>query len=137
MVKSIDFVQVADWFNAYVLKEHPEKEQLREEWLKSDNKWAARSGWSLTAGKVAKSVEGLDLEKLLDQIEKEMPTVLPEIQWTMNTALAYIGIYHPKHRKRAIDIGDKLGIYRDYPVSKGCTSPFAPVWINEIVSRQM
>jgi hypothetical protein len=27
-------------------------------------------------------------------------------------------------------IGEKLGIYRDYPCSPGCTSPFAPIWIN-------
>jgi hypothetical protein len=52
----------------------------------------------------------------------------------MNFCLAGIGIHFPKHRKRAI--GHKLGIYRDYPVSKGCTSPFAPIWIKEIVSRQ-
>ena len=38
--------------------------------------------------------------------------------------------------KRALAIGESLGIYRDYPVSKGCTSPFAPIWINEMVSRQ-
>ena len=37
---------------------------------------------------------------------------------------------------RALAIGEKLGIYRDYPVSKGCTSPFAPIWINEMVRRQ-
>lgn len=54
----------------------------------------------------------------------------------MNSALAQIGINFPKHRKRAIDIGESLGIYRDYPVSKGCTSPFAPVWINEMVRRK-
>ena len=51
----------------------------------------------------------------------------PEVQWTMNNTLATIGIHFPKHRKRAIAIGEKLGIYRDYPVSKGCTSPFAPI----------
>ncbi len=136
LIMSIDFVQVADWFNAYVLKDHPEKEGLREIWIDSDNKWAARSGWSLTAGKVVKGAEGLDLEKLLDRIGKEIPTAPPEIQWTMNTVLIYIGIYYPMYRKRAIDMGNKLGIYRDYPVSKGCTSPFAPVWINEMVSRQ-
>ena len=39
-------------------------------------------------------------------------------------------------RKRAIAIGERLGIYRDYPVSKGCTSPFAPIWIQEMVRRQ-
>jgi 3-methyladenine DNA glycosylase AlkD len=54
----------------------------------------------------------------------------------MNNTLATIGVHFPKHRKRAIAIGEKLGIYRDYPVSKGCTSPFAPIWINFMVSRQ-
>ena len=42
----------------------------------------------------------------------------------------------PQLRKRAIAIGEKLGVYRDYPVSKGCTSPFAPIWIDYMVSRQ-
>ncbi|MBN2731290.1 MAG: DNA alkylation repair protein [Balneolaceae bacterium] len=136
MVKSIDFVQVADWFNAYVLKKHPEKESLREKWMNADSKWAARAGWSLTAGKIARDPGGLNLSKVLDHIEAEMPRAAPEVQWTMNTALAKIGINFPEYRKRAIDIGERLGIYRDYPVSKGCTSPFAPIWINEMVSRQ-
>lgn len=135
MVKSIAFVQVADWFNAYILKAHPENELLREKWLEADHVWAARSGWSLTAGRIARDPAGLDLIGILDRIEAEMPDAAPEIQWTMNTALAQVGIHHPEHRKRAIDIGERLGIYRDYPVSKGCTSPFAPIWINEMVSR--
>jgi 3-methyladenine DNA glycosylase AlkD len=58
------------------------------------------------------------------------------VQWTMNACLAEIGIHFPEHRKRAIAIGEKLGAYRDYPVSKGCTSPFAPIWINEMVRRR-
>jgi 3-methyladenine DNA glycosylase AlkD len=65
-----------------------------------------------------------------------MGTADPVVQWTMNSALAEIGIHFPKLRKRAIAIGEKLGIYRDYPVSKGCTSPFAPIWINFMVSRK-
>lgn len=136
MVESINFVQVADWFNAYVLKEHPEKETLREEWMDSDNVWAARAGWSLTAGRIARDPKGLNLDKILDRIASEMVKTAPEVQWTMNTALAQIGINFPEYRKRAIDIGEDLGIYRDYPTSKGCTSPFAPIWINEMVSRQ-
>ena len=60
----------------------------------------------------------------------------PQAQWTMNTCLATIGIHHEEHRERALAIGEALGIYRDYPTSKGCTSPFAPIWINEMVSRQ-
>jgi 3-methyladenine DNA glycosylase AlkD len=136
MVRSITFSRVADWINSYVVAKHPDKETLREEWLVADDRWAARAGWHLTAERVAKDPDGLDLPALLDRIEAEMADAAPEVQWTMNNTLAAIGIHVPKLRKRAIAIGEKLGIYRDYPVSKGCTSPFAPIWINFMVSRQ-
>jgi len=127
---------VADWLIAYVVRQHPDKETLRQKWMARDDRWAARAGWDLTSERVAKSPDGLDLPALLDRLESEMASADPEVQWTMNMTLATIGIHFPKHRKRAIAIGEKLGVYRDYPVSKGCTSPFAPVWIDFMVSRQ-
>lgn len=136
LVRSISFAHVADWLNSYVVSQHPDKERLRQGWMSAKDRWAARSGWHLTAERVAKSPDGLDVPALLNRIESEMATAAPEVQWTMNNTLAAIGIHSPKLRKRAIDIGEKLGIYRDYPVSKGCTSPFAPIWINAIVSRK-
>ena len=136
MVRSVSFVRVADWLNSYVVRQHPEKESLRQEWMSVDDRWAARAAWDLTAERVGKSPEGLDLPALLARIESEMASAKPEVQWTMNNTLAAIGIHFAKHRKRAIAIGEKLGIYRDYPVSKGCTSPFAPIWIKAMVSRQ-
>lgn len=136
MVRSISFAHVADWLHSYVVKNHPDKESLRQAWMEDDDPWAARAGWGLTAGRVVKSPEGLDLVGLLDRIESEMGSAAPEVQWTMNSCLAEIGIHFPKHRKRALAIGEKLGIYRDYPCSKGCTSPFAPIWINAMVARQ-
>lgn len=136
MVRSITFVRVADWLIAYVLRQHPDKETLRKDWMATDDRWAARAAWDLTAERVAKSPDGLDLPALLDRIESEMAGAAPEVQWTMNNTLATIGIHFPKLRKRAIAIGEKLGVYRDYPVSKGCTSPFAPIWINFMVNRQ-
>ena len=136
MVKSERFTQVADWFYSYVIKLHPDNELLRQEWMKTDDVMSARAGWNLTSGRVSRNPEGLDLSSLLDRIESEMPGAAPEVQWTMNMTLAQIGINHQEYRERALKIGEKLGIYRDFPVSKGCTSPFAPIWINEIVSRQ-
>src|SRR5262245_32532892 len=136
LVRSISFAHVADWLISYVVKQHPDKEALRQEWMAADGRWAARAGWGLTAERVVKGPEGLDLPGLLDRIESEMADADPVVQWTMNSALAEIGIHFPEHRKRAIAIGEKLGIYRDYPVSKGCTSPFAPIWIEAMVSRQ-
>ncbi len=141
MVRAARFAWVADWLNAYIVKEQPpaDKETLRIKWMKDDDGWAARAGWNLTASKInkgGKDAAELDLPGLLDRIELEMADAPPETQWTMNAALAAIGIHHAKHRKRAIAIGEKLGIYRDYPCSKGCTSPFAPIWINEMVKRK-
>jgi 3-methyladenine DNA glycosylase AlkD len=136
MLRAIDIAQIAEWFNSYIVKKHPDKESLRQQWMTADNRWVARAAWSLTAERVSKNAEGLDLPALLTRIEAEMPDAAPEVQWTMNSTLASIGIHFPKHRKRALAIGEKLGIYRDYPVSKGCTSPFAPIWITEMVKRQ-
>lgn len=73
---------------------------------------------------------------LLDRIESELATAAAPEPWTMKTCLAMIGSHFPEHRKRALSIGEKLGIYRDDPVSKGCTSPFAPIWIAEMVRRR-
>ena len=33
MVRSIAFVRVADWLIAYVVRQHPDKEMLRQEWM--------------------------------------------------------------------------------------------------------
>lgn len=136
MVRSVTFVRVADWLSSYVVAKHPHNEALREAWMSSDDRWAARAGWDLTARRVAKTPEGLDLPALLDRIESEMAGAEPEVQWTMNNTLAAIGIHFSSLRRRAVSIGENLGIYRDYPVSKGCTSPFAPIWIDEMVRRQ-
>ncbi|MCF2443557.1 DNA alkylation repair protein [Dyadobacter sp. CY345] len=135
MVKSEKFTHVADWLYSYVIKDFPETESFRKDWMNSENVMAARAGWSLTSGCVARNPELLDLPAVLDRIEEEMADAAPEVQWTMNSTLANIGIRFPEHRSRALAIGEKLGIYRNYPVSKGCTSPFAPIWINEIVGR--
>ena len=136
MVRSVAFVRVADWLNSYVVRQHPDKEALRQKWMAAEDRWLARAGWDLTAERVGKSPDGLDLPALLTRIEAEMASADPVVQWTMNNTLAGIGIHFAKHRKRAMAIGEELGIYRDYPVSKGCTSPFAPIWIDAMVSRQ-
>jgi 3-methyladenine DNA glycosylase AlkD len=136
MTRSTTCAQVADWLNAYVVAKHPEKDALRQKWMKAKDPWAARAGWNLTASRVNKDADGLDLPALLDRIEKEMPRAKPEVQWTMNNTLAAIGIHHPEHRQRAIAIGETIGLYRDWPVSKGCTPPYVPVWVEAMVQRE-
>ena len=54
----------------------------------------------------------------------------------MNHCLAEIGIHHASLRARAIKIGERLAVHIDYPASPGCTPPYAPVWIAEMVRRR-
>jgi 3-methyladenine DNA glycosylase AlkD len=136
MARSTTCAQVAEWLNAYVVAQHPEKESLRGKWMKEKDRWAARAGWHLTASRVNKDAGGLDLAALLDRIEKELPKAAPEVQWTMNNTLAAIGIRDAALRRRAVAIGEKIGLYRDWPVSKGCTPPYVPVWVEFMVKRK-
>jgi len=53
----------------------------------------------------------------------------------MNFCLAELGINHAAFRDEAIAIGERIGAYRDYPTSKGCISPFVPLWVAAIVHR--
>lgn len=136
LTRSTTCSQVADWLNAYVVAKHPARESLREKWMNAKDRWAARAGWSLTAQRVTKDADGLDLNALLDRIEAQLPKARPEVQWTMNNTLGAIGITHAALRRRAIDIGEKIGLYRDWPVSKGCTPPYVPVWVEAMVARK-
>jgi 3-methyladenine DNA glycosylase AlkD len=135
LTRTTTFAHVADWMNSYVVAKHPDKEALREKWMASKERWTARAGWNLTASGINKGADGLDPAALLDRIEQELPTARPEVQWTMNTTLGTIGIKHPRLRKRAVAIGEKIGLYKDWPVSKGCTPPYVPVWVEAMVKR--
>src|SRR5688572_28635034 len=44
LTRSTTCAQVADWLNSYVVAQHPQKESLREKWMKAKDRWAARAG---------------------------------------------------------------------------------------------
>ena len=128
--------KVHDWLVGYVVGKGPHAEALRTAWLEDADPVVASAGWALTADRVAKKPEGLDLATLLDRIEAAMADAHDRLQWAMNTCLARIGIEHPEHRDRALAIGERLGVLRDYPTPPNCTSPYAPEWIGEMVRRK-
>jgi len=136
MLRQSRAAKVHDWLVGYVVKKSPYAEDLRVAWTADPDPVVASAGWALTSERVAKKPEGLDLPGLLDTIEAHMKNAPDRLQWSMNTCLAQIGIQHAGHRARAIDIGERLEVLKDYPTPPNCTSPFAPIWINEIVRRQ-
>nr|WP_258047061.1 DNA alkylation repair protein [Streptomyces sp. SM13] len=128
--------KVHDWLVNYVVKKSPHAEELRLAWTEDPDPVVASAGWALTTERVAKKPEGLDLAGLLDTVEAEMKDAPDRLQWAMNHCLAQIGIQHPGHRARAIAVGERLEVLKDYPTPPNCTSPYAPAWIAEMVRRQ-
>lgn len=136
MVREARAPKVLDWLTNYVVKKSPHAEQLRLPWLADPESDVAAAGWALTSDRVVRRPAGIDLPGLLDVIESDMKTAPDRLQWAMNTCLAQIGIEHPEHRARAMEIGHRLEVLKDYPTPPRCTSPYAPVWIEEMVRRR-
>jgi 3-methyladenine DNA glycosylase AlkD len=136
MLRAARTPKVQDWLVNYVVKKGPHAEALRLAWSADPDPVVASAGWALTTERVAKEPEGLDLTGLLDVVEAQMKEAPDRLQWEMNHCLAQIGIEHAALRARAIDIGERLEVLKDYPTPPNCTSPFAPIWIAEMVGRQ-
>ncbi|MDQ0147354.1 DNA alkylation repair protein [Pseudarthrobacter niigatensis] len=136
MLRDARAPKLQDWLVNYVVKKSPHGEELRTAWLADADPAVAAAGWALTSDRVVKKPGGLDLPALLDTIEAEMKDAPDRLQWAMNTCLAQIGIEHSAYRKRATAIGERLEVLKDYPTPPGCTSPFAPAWIGEMVRRK-
>ena len=136
MLREARVPKVHDWLVNYIVKKHPDAEELRVLWFGDEDPVVASAGWALTSERVAKTPEGLDLDDLLRIIEAHMKDAPDRLQWAMNECLAQIGIRHPEYRARALAIGEELEVLKDYPTPPGCTSPYAPIWITEMVRRQ-
>lgn len=74
--------------------------------------------------------------ELLDVLEKDMTDESEDVQWAMNFLAGQIGVYQPEFRDRCIALGEKLGLYKDEVVSKGCTPSYLPEFIRIEVEKR-
>lgn len=132
LAKALSYYTTTDWFVKNVVKLLPFKGELCTKWAASKDEYLGRAGWTLMAGELANN----DPEALLDTIEKRMKSAPFRLQEPMNYCLVKIAVDYPKLRKRAIAIANKLEVLKDYPVPKGCTSPFAPIWIDYLLTHR-
>lgn len=108
---------------------------IYEEWYRSGNLYQERIAWKIMAYLASeKSLDKLDY--YLDLIEEEMLNTEFLIQEMMNMTLVYIAVYNEEYYKRCINIAEKLGLYKNQVVAKGCTNAYAINWINALMKRQ-
>jgi len=127
---------LADWLMANQLNKDKETIKLIESWQQSSSAIQRRIFWYRQArlrwtGKTPPN----NSNDLLIVIERELANEQPTVQWAMNFAAAQIGIHEPEYRSRCIKLGEKHGLYKDEPVSKGCTPSYLPECIRIEVEK--
>lgn len=128
--------QLLDWTIANVIMKKAALKNEAAKWRDDPSTLRQRVFWSVQARSVRAENHALN-EQLLEHIERALPTAPEKVQWNMNWCAAQIGIADERLRARCVALGERLGLYRDYPVSKGCTSPFLPIWIGSVVGKQV
>ena len=127
--------QLLDWLIANVIMKKAALKNETAKWRDDPSIIRQRVFWSVQARSVR--VENHELnEQLLEHIERHLPTAGEKVRWNMNWCAAQVGIADERLRGRCIALGERLGLYRDYPVSKGCTSPYLPSWIGAVVGKK-
>ncbi|HVG46085.1 MAG TPA: DNA alkylation repair protein [Longimicrobium sp.] len=127
--------QLLDWMIANVIMKKAGLKNETAKWRSDPSTIKQRVFWSVQARSVRAENHALN-EQLLEHIERGLPTAPEKVQWNMNWCAAQIGIADERLRSRCIALGERLGLYRDYKVSKGCTSPYLPIWIGSVVGKQ-
>jgi 3-methyladenine DNA glycosylase AlkD len=127
--------QLLDWMIANVIMKKPALKNETAKWRDDPSTLKQRVFWSVHARSIRAENHELN-EQLLEHIEQELAGATGTVQWNMNWCAAQIGIADERLRSRCIALGERLGLYRDYKVSKGCTSPFLPIWIGSVVGKK-
>jgi 3-methyladenine DNA glycosylase AlkD len=127
--------QLLDWMIANVIMKKASLKAETEKWRSERSTLRQRVFWSVQARSIRGGNHAAN-ERLLERIEQELGSADEKVQWNMNWCAAQIGIADERLRGRCIQLGERLGLYRDYPVSKGCTSPFLPIWIGSVVGKK-
>lgn len=122
--------QLADWLLANQLSKDKRLASLMTTWECHPSSVMRRLFWYHQArlrwmGQVPPS----NTEELMASLESRMADEEPEVQWTMNFCAGWIGIHEPDYRARCVTLGERLGLYKDEKVSKGCTPSYLPEFI--------
>lgn len=96
-----------------------------------------RSAWNAAiANVVTKKYNETQFEQILNVIEKTILKKDELVQYAMNRCVVEIGVRNEVFTDRCFTLGESLGLYKDMKVSKGCTSPYIPDWMNAVLKRK-
>jgi 3-methyladenine DNA glycosylase AlkD len=111
--------------------------ELFEDWLHHSDLMHQRAAWNSAIVQVhRKRLTDVEAKELIDYIEAHLVDTPELVKYAMNRCLVEIGVNYKAYTERCLDIGARLGVYKEVMVAKGCTSPYAPDWINAVLRRK-
>ncbi|HEM3164128.1 TPA: DNA alkylation repair protein, partial [Streptococcus suis 92-1191] len=130
-------VNVLDKLASIILSKRKDSRDWEETLLAQKPAIFQRIGWFLRAKYFAgRTASNQEIEETLDHIRQHLQTADPLIQWTMNQCLVEIAVAYPNYLEQGLAIGQELAVYADMKVPKGCTSAYAPDWIEALLRRK-
>ncbi|HEL2510461.1 DNA alkylation repair protein [Streptococcus suis] len=130
-------INVLDKLASIILSKRKDSRNWEETLLTKDQAIFQRLGWFLRAKYFAgKTATNQEIEETLDHIRQHLQTADPLVQWTMNQCLVEIAVTYPDYLEQGLVIGQELAVYSDMKVPKGCTSAYAPDWIEALLRRK-
>lgn len=130
-------VNVLDKLASIILSKRKDSKDWEEYLLIQDQAIFQRLGWFLRAKYFAgRTASNQEIEESLDHIRQHLQTADPLVQWTMNQCLVEIAVTYPDYLEQGLAIGQELAVYANMKVPKGCTSAYAPDWIEALLRRK-
>lgn len=130
-------VNVLDKLASLILSKRKDSKVWEELLLNKEEPVFQRLGWFLRAKYFAgKTASNQEIKETLDHIRQYLQTTDPLVQWTMNQCLVEIAVAYPDYLEQGLAIGQELAVYSDMKVPKGCTSAYAPDWIEALLRRK-
>lgn len=102
------------------------------------NDFEGKVYWALIVNEIAQSKK-IDPELalyVLTQCKEGLASAPEKTQWMMNRALSELGFRHGEYTQTCLDLGEELAVFKEMKVAPGCTSAYAPDWINAVLRRK-
>lgn len=130
LVEQTTYIQVIDELVFKTLRHTDYAADLERQWISSTEPLVGRCGWGLATTRVIDKTASIDqMDAYLAVVDADLVDSEPLTQWAMNRTLCEIGIRYPDYTDRCLEIGQRLGVYKDEKVAKGCVGAYAPAWI--------
>lgn len=129
--------QLMDWLMANQLTKDKKTVALMQSWEHSPSALQRRVYWYHQARlRWTGQTPPDNTAGLLTAIEANIQDEAPEVQWAMNFTAAWIGVFDEPYRAQCITLGEKMGLYKDEVVAKGCTPNYLPEFISIEVNKR-